>query len=75
VIERNPTAMERCLNDYFTAIAMFPKREMAAVEFKQVRQSFGNVIQGYKALIPDFPSFFSQLSTPVQQKLRSTYAL
>jgi hypothetical protein len=43
VIERNPTAMERCLNDYFTAIAMFPKREMAAVEFKQVRQSFGNV--------------------------------
>jgi hypothetical protein len=35
--------MERCLNDYFTAIAMFPKREMAAVEFKQVRQSFGNV--------------------------------
>jgi len=48
---------------------------MTAVEFKQVRQSFGNVIQGYKALIPDFPSFFSQLSTPVQQKLRSTYAL
>lgn len=43
VIERNPTAMERSLNDYFTAIAMFPKREMTAVEFKQVRQSFGNV--------------------------------
>jgi hypothetical protein len=43
IIERNPTAMERSLNDYFTAIAMFPKREMAAVEFKQVRQSFGNV--------------------------------
>jgi transportin-1 len=39
VIERNPTAMERSLNDYFTAIAMFPKREMAAVEFKQVKES------------------------------------
>lgn len=45
VIEKNPRAMETSLNDYFTAIAMFPKREMAAVEFKQVRQSFGNVSQ------------------------------
>ena len=43
VIERNPRAMESSLQDYFTAIAMFPKRELADVEFKQVKQSFANV--------------------------------
>ena len=75
VLVKNPRAMEASLNDYFTAIAAFPKKEMSAIEFRQVRESFGNVIQGYKQLIPDFPAFFNSLSQPVQQKLRSTYAM
>ena len=43
VVEKNPRAMEASLHQYFTAIAMFPKRDMAAAEFGEVRQSFGSV--------------------------------
>ena len=43
VVQRNPTALERCLPIYFTAIATFPKREMSQPDYQDVRHSFENV--------------------------------
>ena len=43
VIERNPSAMESVLREYFTASAMFPHKGKAAQEYADVRESFSRV--------------------------------
>lgn len=74
LIRRNPKAMEGTLVEYFTAIATFPQKTKDG-ELTELRQSFQQVIQGYQQLIPDFAGFLSTLPAPVQQKLKTTYAL
>ena len=77
VIERNPQAMEACLAQYFTSIALFPQKGKQAAEFGEVRASFSRVIQGYQQLIGDaqFAAFVASLTPVVQQKLRDGYGL
>ncbi|KAI4135898.1 MAG: hypothetical protein LQ347_000282 [Umbilicaria vellea] len=71
-VERNPQAMGDCLLDYFKAIAAYDKR---AIREESVYTSFQRVLAGYKALIPDFDAFVSQLPAKDQQTLRANYIL
>ncbi|KAL1983607.1 hypothetical protein VTN96DRAFT_10186 [Rasamsonia emersonii] len=75
VVMRNPQAMEACLGDYFQSIATFPQKSLNQEEHRDIQQSFQQVLQGYKELIPSFDSFLSQLPAPVTQKLRSAYQI
>lgn len=43
VIEKNPQAMEKALGDYFTAMAVWPKRELSMEEYADLRTSFERV--------------------------------
>ncbi|KAL1957508.1 hypothetical protein VTO42DRAFT_5971 [Malbranchea cinnamomea] len=75
VVQQNPQALERCLPDYFHAIAVFPTKSVNAPEYTELHQSFQQVLQGYKSLIPDFNGFLSSLSPHVTKKLQSSYQL
>jgi transportin-1 len=75
VVMRNPHAMESCLGDYFQAIATFPNKSLHQEDYRDIQQSFQQVMQGYKDMIPDFGSFLSRLPAPVSQKLRSVYQI
>ncbi|KAK2813781.1 hypothetical protein FQN50_000181 [Emmonsiellopsis sp. PD_5] len=75
VVKQNPQAMESCLSDYFHAIAIFPHKSLNQPQFHDLQQSFQQVLQGYKDLIPDFSSFLSSLPPPVSRKLQSAYNL
>ncbi|KAN0070709.1 Armadillo-type fold [Elaphomyces granulatus] len=75
VVMRNPHAMECCLGDYFQAIATFPNKSLLQEDYRDIQQSFQQVMQGYKDMIPDFGSFLSRLPAPVFQKLRSVYQI
>ncbi|KAJ5207786.1 hypothetical protein N7449_002165 [Penicillium cf. viridicatum] len=73
VVMKNPQAMESSLLDYFQAIASFPARSLAQEEYRDIQVSFQQVLQGYKALIPDFSNFLGQLPPAVAQTLRTVY--
>ncbi|KAL2220641.1 putative importin beta-2 subunit [Thermoascus aurantiacus ATCC 26904] len=75
VVMKNPQAMESCLADYFQAIAMSPSKSLDQEEYRDIQQSFQQVLQGYKDMIPNFDSFLSSLPPPVTQKLRSVYQI
>ncbi|EEQ89684.1 hypothetical protein RJZ56_000149 [Blastomyces dermatitidis] len=75
VVRANPKAMESCLSDYFHAIAVFPHKSLNQPHFQDLQQSFQQVLQGYKDLIPDFSSFMASLPPPVSRKLQTAYQL
>ncbi|KAL3467514.1 armadillo-type protein [Aspergillus heterothallicus] len=75
VVMKNPAAMEASLGDYFQAIAAFPTKSLHQEEYHDIQNSFQQVLQGYKNMIPGFDSFMSQLPPPVVQKLRSVYQI
>lgn len=75
IIAQNPQAMDTALADYFTAVAMWPKRELSTEEYSDLKSSFDTVLQGYKQMIPDFAGFLAQISPNVVQKLRSMFSL
>ncbi|KAL2853398.1 armadillo-type protein [Aspergillus pseudoustus] len=75
VVMKNPAAMEAYLGDYFQAIAAFPTKSLHQEEYHDIQNSFQQVLQGYKNMIPGFDSFMSQLPPPVAQKLRSVYQI
>ena len=75
VIERNPQAMEAVLPDYFTAVAGWPIKGKSAVEYQEVRQSFSNVLQGYKSMIPNWRGFVGGLPMNVRNKISEGYRL
>lgn len=71
-IEKNPEAMEDCLLDYFRASAAYSKNNFN-YHNESIGGSFQRNLVGYKALIPNFPAFLSQLPQTDQQRLRSSY--
>ncbi|OAX82473.1 hypothetical protein ACJ72_03180 [Emergomyces africanus] len=73
VVRENPKAMESCLSDYFHAIAIFPHKSLNQPNFHDLQQSFQQVLQGYKDLIPDFSSFMASLPPAVSRKLQAAY--
>ncbi|GKZ21098.1 hypothetical protein AbraIFM66951_008714 [Aspergillus brasiliensis] len=75
VVMKNPAAMESCLVDYFQAIAAFPTKSLNQEDYRDIQNSFQQVLQGYKNMIPNFDSFLSQLPAHVAQKLRSVYQI
>ncbi|PGH03615.1 hypothetical protein AJ79_07304 [Helicocarpus griseus UAMH5409] len=75
VVRQNPQAMESVLSDYFHAIAIFPHKSLNQPHFQDLQQSFQQVLQGYKDLIPDFNSFMASLPPPVSRKLQTAYQL
>ncbi|KAI1916419.1 hypothetical protein LOZ61_001075 [Ophidiomyces ophidiicola] len=75
IVQQNPKAMEACLPTYFHAIALFPAKALAQPEFMGLQQSFNQVLQGYKSLIPNFNAFLSSLPVHVTRKLQSIYQL
>ncbi|KAH8699067.1 putative importin beta-2 subunit [Talaromyces proteolyticus] len=75
VIMHNPQAMESCLGEYFGTISSFPQRSLNQEEYRDLQQSFQQVLQGYQKLIPTFETFLSQLPTAVSQKLKTVYGL
>jgi hypothetical protein len=75
VIMNNPQAMESCLADYFTTISSFPQKSLNQEEYRDLQQSFQQVLQGYQKLIPSFDSFLSQLSPAATQKLKNAYQI
>ncbi|KAL2858112.1 armadillo-type protein [Aspergillus pseudodeflectus] len=75
VVMQNPAAMESSLGDYFQAIAAFPTKSLHQEEYHDIQNSFQQVLQGYKNMIPGFDSFMSQLPPPVAEKLRSVYQI
>lgn len=75
VVVKNPQAMESCLGEYFHAIATFPSKSLDQEEYHDIQNSFQQVLQGYKNMIPDFDSFLSQLPPTVTQKLRTVYQI
>ncbi|KAJ5682816.1 hypothetical protein N7462_005981 [Penicillium macrosclerotiorum] len=75
VVMKNPHAMEASLVDFFNSISSFPAKTLSQDEYRDIKNSFQQVLQGYKNMIPNFDSFLSQLSPQVAQKLRSAYQL
>ncbi|KAJ5625020.1 armadillo-type protein [Penicillium lagena] len=75
VIMKNPHAMEASLADYFQTVSAFPNKVVTEEEYRDVQNSFQQVLQGYKNMIPNFNSFLSQLPAHVAQKLRLLYQL
>ncbi|KAJ5926010.1 hypothetical protein N7454_007520 [Penicillium verhagenii] len=76
VVMKNPQAMESCLGVYFAAIAACASKSLSSQEdYRDIHNSFQQVLQGYKNMIPNFDSFLSQLPAPVSQKLRMHYQL
>ncbi|EEH09684.1 conserved hypothetical protein [Histoplasma capsulatum G186AR] len=75
VVRENPKAMESCLSDYFHAIAVFPRKSLNQPHFEDLQQSFQQVLQGYKDLIPDFNSFMASLPPAISRKLQTAYQL
>ncbi|MCJ1475464.1 hypothetical protein MMC13_004126 [Lambiella insularis] len=67
-IVNNPQGMENCLLDYFKATAAFKNFRR-----NDLKDSFQQVLVGYKTMIPNFAGFISQLSEKEQQKLHVTY--
>ncbi|KAI9735386.1 MAG: hypothetical protein M1818_006581 [Claussenomyces sp. TS43310] len=76
IVGRNPQAMERDLVHFFTAIARYKHDFEAMNSFKKDLQVlFAQALDAYKALIPDFNAFLSQLPAADQQSLRTIYNL
>ncbi|EEH50569.1 uncharacterized protein PADG_06648 [Paracoccidioides brasiliensis Pb18] len=73
IVRQNPKAMESCLSDYFHAIAIFPHKSLNQPHFHDLQQSFQQVLQGYKDLIPDFNAFMASLPPAVSRKLQTAY--
>ncbi|CRG89463.1 Importin subunit beta-2 [Talaromyces islandicus] len=73
VIMNNPQAMESCLAGYFATISSFPQKSLSQEDYRDLQQSFQQVLQGYQKLIPSFDSFLSQLPPAVTQKLKNVY--
>ncbi|KAF3392239.1 Importin subunit beta-2 [Talaromyces pinophilus] len=75
VVMHNPQAMESCLADYFSSISSFPQKSLVQEEYRDLHQSFQQVLKGYKDMIPGFDSFLAQLPPQVSQRLKSTYQI
>ncbi|KAJ9612951.1 hypothetical protein H2200_002892 [Cladophialophora chaetospira] len=77
ILEKNPQAMENSLGLYMSAIAQFPLKGRAGVEYAEVRGSFARVIEGFGGLIGKerFEAFVGGLSAPVRGKLRDGYGV
>jgi hypothetical protein len=75
VVMHNPQAMESCLAEYFSSISSFPQKSLVQEEYRDLHQSFQQVLKGYRDLIPGFDSFLAQLSPQVTQRLKSTYQI
>ncbi|KAL1994032.1 hypothetical protein VTN49DRAFT_2701 [Thermomyces lanuginosus] len=75
VVMRNPQALESCLVMYFQTIASLPQKTLSTEKYRDVQESFQQVLQGYKKLIPNFDSFLLQLPPAVTQKLQSHYQI
>ncbi|RMZ76318.1 hypothetical protein DV738_g4996, partial [Chaetothyriales sp. CBS 135597] len=74
VVERNPQAMEAVLADYFTAVAGWPIKGKLAADYANVRQSFANILQGYKGLLGDqWSGFIGRLPANVRNKIAEGY--
>lgn len=43
VVQQNPQALERCLSEYFNAIALFPSKSMNTPEYSELQRSFQQV--------------------------------
>ncbi|KAI5302383.1 hypothetical protein KEM56_000735 [Ascosphaera pollenicola] len=75
IVKMNPMAMETCLQDYIHAIAAFPTKDLPEDEQQTLRQSFYEVVQGYKQLVPNFNAILSNLPPSLAKKFQATYLM
>jgi hypothetical protein len=78
LIERNPAAMEKSLELYFSAIAQFPIKGKAGQEYAEIHTGFAQIVQGFKGLIGEggnWDAFLARLSPAVRAKLRDGFGI
>ncbi|KAF2874044.1 transportin-2 [Massariosphaeria phaeospora] len=76
VISVNPQAMEQCLLDFFSEMSMADRNLVAGhVSQKAFGETFQQVVQQYKGMIPDFDSFLGNLDPTQRARLRELYGV
>ncbi|KAM3513211.1 hypothetical protein MY11210_003153 [Beauveria gryllotalpidicola] len=74
VVRENPLAMEPVLLEYFGTIANY-NMDLQNPLKQQLQAAFQDIINIYKANIPQFDRFVGQLNAASQEKLRASYTL
>ncbi|PMB68051.1 Transportin-1 [Beauveria bassiana] len=74
IVRENPLAMEPVLLEYFSTIANY-NMDLQNPLKQQLQAAFQDIINIYKANIPQFDRFIGQLNSASQEKLRASYTL
>ncbi|KAK0392091.1 hypothetical protein NLU13_1589 [Sarocladium strictum] len=72
---QNPQAIEKVLMNFFVSIARYEDMELQNPTKNELQQSFQDVLNTYKQIIPQFDAFVGQMRPEDQQRLRSTYSI
>ncbi|KAI9902869.1 hypothetical protein N3K66_002221 [Trichothecium roseum] len=75
IVLKNPQAMEKVLADFFVAIARYQDMNLQTPLKQELQDTFQNVINVYKQMIPQFSDFLGRLQPRDQQALKATYSI
>ncbi|ORY16360.1 armadillo-type protein [Clohesyomyces aquaticus] len=76
VILANPPAMEQCLLEFFVEMAQADRNLVTGPDEQKVfRETFQQVIQQYKTMIPNFDAFLGNLPPDHRANFRALYGI
>ncbi|KAL5598985.1 uncharacterized protein BROUX77_006018 [Berkeleyomyces rouxiae] len=75
IVAKNPKAMESTLLDFFSVIARYQDLSLQSPVKQEVHDSFANIINIYRQIIPQFNEFLGQLKPHERQNLRTGYGV
>ncbi|KAF1831682.1 ARM repeat-containing protein [Decorospora gaudefroyi] len=75
VVLANPGAMEQCLLEFFSDMAMADFNVVRGPGGGDIQETFQKVIQQYKGMIPNFDAFLGELPADQQAALLELYSV
>ncbi|KAM6476330.1 armadillo-type protein [Trichoderma sp. SZMC 28011] len=75
IVGQNPQALEKVLLEFFVAIARYQDMNLRNPIKQELHETFRNVLNVYKQIIPTFNDFINQLQPQDQQALKTLYAI